>query len=118
MKIKIESTGFELTPAIRELVEKKVGSLGKLIERFEEKGEAIASVEVSRTTKHHRHGDVFYAEINLNVAGKLIRAENSNIKLQAAVDIVKDKIKQELSRYKDKTTGKEKRTRRGREGKV
>ena len=108
MKIKIESTGFELTPAIRELVEKKVGSLSKLIQRFEGRGEAIASVEVSRTTKHHRHGDVFYAEINLNLAGKIIRAEDHNIKLQAALDIAKDKIKQEILRFKERITEKSK----------
>ncbi|MGC9611107.1 MAG: ribosome-associated translation inhibitor RaiA [Minisyncoccia bacterium] len=108
MKIKIESTGFELTPAIRELVEKKVGSLEKLIGRFEEKSEAIASVEVSRTTKHHRHGDVFYAEINLSISGKIIRAVNSNIKLQAALDIAKDKLKQEILRFKEKEVEKKK----------
>lgn len=108
MRIKIESTGFELTPAIRELVEKKVGSLEKLLKRFEEKSEAIASVEVSRTTKHHRHGDVFYAEINLNVSGKVIRAEDHNIKLQAAIDIAKDKLKQEILRFKERRVEKEK----------
>ncbi len=102
MKINIQSTGFELTPAIRELVEKKVGSLEKLLKRFEEKSEAIASVEVSRTTKHHRHGDIFYAEINLNVSGRVIRAEDHNVKLQAAVDIAKDKLKQEILRFKEK----------------
>lgn len=108
MKIKIESTGFELTPAIRGFVEKKVGSLDKLIKRFEKRSEAIASVEVSRTTRHHRHGDVFYAEINLNVAGRLIRASESNVELQAAVDIAKDKLKQEILRYKERKTAKEK----------
>jgi ribosomal subunit interface protein len=118
MKIKIESTGFELTPAIRELVEKKVNSLTKLIKRSEEKSEVVAFVEIGRTTKHHRHGEVFKAAINLDLLGKVIRAEDHNIKLQAAVDIAKDKIKQELLRYKDKKAGKEKRTRRAREGKA
>ena len=108
MQIKIQSTGFELTPTIRELVEKKVGSISKLLKRFEEKSEAIAVVEVSRTTKHHRHGEVFYAEINLNVAGKVIRAENSNVKLQAAVDVVKDKLKQEILRFKERAAEKSK----------
>ncbi|TSA46129.1 ribosome-associated translation inhibitor RaiA [bacterium] len=108
MQIKIQSTGFELTPAIRELVEKKVGSLSKLLKRFEEKSEAIAVVEVSRTTKHHRHGDIFYAEINLNVSGKVIRAEDHNIKLQAALDIAKDKLKQEVLRFKERAAEKSK----------
>ncbi len=108
MKINIQSTGFELTPTIREMVEKKVGSLEKLLKRFEKESEAIAAVEVSRTTKHHRHGDVFYAEINLSVAGKLIRAENHNIKLQAAIDMAKDTIKQEILRFKERLIEKEK----------
>ena len=110
MQIKIQSTGFELTPAIRELVEKKVGSLSKPLKRFEEKSEAIAVVEVSRTTKHHRHGDVFCAEINLNVSGRVIRAENSNVKLQAALDITKDKLKQEILRFKEKRVEKVKKS--------
>lgn len=102
MKIRIESTGFKLTPSIRELVEKKIGSLSKLLKRFEEKSETIASVEVSRTTKHHRHGEIFKATINLNLPGKIVRAEDYNIKLQAAVDIAKDKIKQEFLRFKER----------------
>ncbi len=106
MRINIEAAGFELTPTIKAYVESKIGSLARLLKRFEKAGELTALVEVGRTTQHHRHGDVFRAALNLDLPGKVIRAESANEDLRTAVDEVKGKIKNELEKYKDKLTDK------------
>ena len=74
MKITIESTGLDLTPSIKTYIETKFTPLGKIIKRFEMKGEITAFVEVGRSTKHHKHGDVFRASIDIEVPGKKLFA--------------------------------------------
>ncbi|MCL4403784.1 ribosome-associated translation inhibitor RaiA [Patescibacteria group bacterium] len=102
MKINIEATGFDVTPTIKAYIESKIGSLARLLKRFETAGEVMALVEVGRTTRHHKHGDVFRAALNLDLPGKVIRAESENEDLRTAVDGVKNKIKDDIEKYKDK----------------
>lgn len=104
MKIRIKATNLELTPAIEEYIETKIESLGRLMKRFKDRGVPKMEVEIARTTKHHKKGDVFYAEINLYLPGKDLRAEYSASDIQAAIDKVKDKLKIEIERYKEKKT--------------
>lgn len=102
MKISVKGTDLDLTPAISEFIEQKIGSLSKFIGTFDERGVAEARVEIQRTTQHHRHGNVFRAEVNLRLPGKVIRAEHSDENVRAAIDAVKDKLKIEIDKYKGK----------------
>ncbi len=70
---RIKATGIELTDAIRDAVEKDLASLDTLVARYGEV--ASANVEVGKTTNHHQKGDVFRAEINLQIPGKTLRVE-------------------------------------------
>ncbi len=108
MKINIESTGLDLTPSIKTYIEKKLAPLGRIIKRFETKGEITAFVEVGRSTKHHKHGDVFRASIDIEMPGKKLFSENESSDLRTAIDIVKNKIKDDIQKYKDKSTDKRK----------
>ena len=103
MKINIESTGLELTPSIKTYIEKKLTPLGRIIKRFEAKGEITAFVEVGRSTKHHKHGDVFRASIDIEMPGKKLFAENESPDLRTAIDMVKNKIKDDIQKFKEKT---------------
>lgn len=105
MKINIKATKLDLTPAIKEYIEIKIGSISRFIERFESGGEAEVSVEIARTTKHHHKGDVFYAEANLKLPQKTIRAEHSDFDIRVAIDNVKKILKEEVSKYKEKIVG-------------
>lgn len=100
MTIEILATQLELTPAIRDYVEQKIGSLGKFVEHFEEGGPLKVFVEVARTSKRHRHGEVYYAEATIPVAGKTLRAECSDTDLYAAIDGLKDLLKLEVTKAK------------------
>jgi len=103
MHIIIKSTNLNLTPAIEKYIEEKIGSLDHFIKkRFEGKSEIKAEVEIARTTKHHRHGDVFCAEVNLHLPKKNLRAEHSDWDIRIAIDKTKDKLQREIKKYKEK----------------
>jgi len=97
MNISIKGTHLDLTPSIKQYVEEKVGNLGKFISATD------AKVELERD-KHHRTGLVFRAEIMLVVGGKLMRAEAEAEDIYAAVDLTIPKVKEQISKFKDKKT--------------
>lgn len=90
---------MELTPSISEYLDKKLKSLEKFVSRG---SEAIARVEVGRSTKHHNKGDVHFAEINLDIDGKKFRAVVEGNDLYRAIDEVKDEIVGEVTRASKK----------------
>ncbi|OHA92155.1 MAG: ribosomal subunit interface protein [Candidatus Zambryskibacteria bacterium RIFCSPLOWO2_02_FULL_51_21] len=96
MKINIKATGIELTPAISEYVNKKVGAL----EKYVKNADAVASVEVGRSTQHHKTGEVFMAEVHLTGAGLDLYAVAEHSDLYAAIDLVKDEVKETLLQEK------------------
>jgi putative sigma-54 modulation protein len=110
MNITIKGTNIELTPAIRDYVEKKVGNLEKFISKHGDN--ALVEVEVGKTTQHHQKGDIFRAEINLSLAGNAyqFRADAETTDLYAAIDLAHDEMEVELNRFKGK---RESRYRRG-----
>jgi putative sigma-54 modulation protein len=102
MNIAIKATNLELTPAIKEYAEEKVGNLGKFIDPIE------AKIELERDRKHHS-GEVFRAEITLVMGGKLLRADATAEDMYAAIDLTIPKIKEQISKFKDKRTTLQKR---------
>lgn len=116
MQINVKATNLELTPAIREYIEIKIGSLNRFLKRFETpkespegkfptgraKTEAEIFIEIARATKHHKSGNIFYAEATLPLGKKILRAEHSDWDIRVAIDKVKDKLQQEVKKYKEK----------------
>jgi putative sigma-54 modulation protein len=100
MKINTKATGISLTPAISEYIEKKVNMLEKF---FRDGDEVLVNIEVGRTTKHHKSGDIFRAEIQVAVAGQNYYASKETEDLYAAIDEVKDEIANKLSTEKKKS---------------
>lgn len=97
MNIAIKATHLDLTSSIKKYIEEKVGHLGKFISALE------AKVELDRD-QHHHSGEVFRAEIMLIMSGKVMRAEGLAEDIYAAVDIVIPKLKEQISKFKDKKT--------------
>ncbi len=108
MKINIKATNLDLTPAIREYIEIKIGSLSRFLKRFEVKSEVEVFVEIAHTTKHHRHGNILYAEATILIGKKILRAEHFDQDIRVAIDKVRDKLKQEINKYKEKKIEKRK----------
>ncbi len=95
IKKHIKAKNIELTDAISEYLDKKLGALDKFIPS---KSEAIAKVEVGRTTNHHHKGDVFHAEILLDVEREQFRAGAESGDLYSAIDMMKDEVVQEVTK--------------------
>ncbi len=102
MRLQIKAKGFELTPSLKQFVEEKMTSLEKYVSRWDENDSVLLTVEVAKNTKHHNKGEVFYAEANLDIPKHLIRVEETGEDMHAAVDVLKDRLKNELLKLKDK----------------
>jgi len=101
MEIIFKSKNFELTSSIEDYVRKKIETLGKFLKNFNQ--EIIKfEVEVGRTTHHHKSGDIFRAEINLSLGGRLLRVESEREDLFTAIDETRDDLEQELKKFKTK----------------
>jgi len=101
MQIDIKGTNLELTQAIKDYVNEKIGGLEKFFDQILE-----AKVEVGLTTKHHQKGKIFRAETNLEVPQKhIIRAEAEREDLYMAINEVKDELQIQLKKYKEKMRG-------------
>ncbi|MEK7157603.1 MAG: HPF/RaiA family ribosome-associated protein, partial [Patescibacteria group bacterium] len=62
-------------------------------------------VILGKVTRHHQKGDIFKAEMNLHISGKVFQASAEEQDLFTAIDIVKDEILKELRTHKDKKIG-------------
>ena len=100
MLIKIKATKMELTPAIENYIQEKIGGLEKYFDNI-----IGAEVEVGLTSGHHNKGDIFHAEVNLEVPKKILRAEVELDDLYKAIAAAKDVMKNEIVKYKETLRG-------------
>ena len=108
MIIHILAKKLDLTPSIKKFTEDKFGTLSRLVSSFEKEGALDCFVEISRATRHHKSGDVFYTEATVRLPGKTIRAEARDVDARIALDAVKDTLKSEIKKYKEKVQEKKK----------
>ncbi len=109
LKKRIKATNIELTDAIREYAEKKVDAITKFVK---DEIEALAEIEVGKTTNHHHKGDVFRAEVNLTIGDKQFRTVVVEDDLYKAIDKMKDGI---VSEVKDANKKKHQLLKRGKQ---
>ncbi len=102
MNINLKATGFEWTPALKEFVEKKFGTLERFVRRFDAEGDVELRVEVAKTTEHHKKGEIFRAEANLHLPKELLRAEECAEDVRVAVDRLHHILELEIAKYKTK----------------
>jgi len=105
MKIIIESDGMELSESVRAYADKKFRVLEKFVTRFEKGGEIELHVEILKTTEHHRKGDIYQANANIRLPGKMLNVEEKGDNVHTAIDLAKDVLKMEIEKYKDKVVG-------------
>jgi len=101
MKINIKATGIELTQAISDYVHKRIFSIEKYLDR-KNNPDVVAQVEVGRSTRHHKAGNIFRAEIHIMGINLDAYAVSEMEDLYAAIDIVKDEIVRNIVHLKGK----------------
>lgn len=99
MRTIIQVTNTSHTDAIEAYIIKKMSAVEKLLK---ERTEAIVRIEVGKSTKHHKKGDVYFAEANLHIKGKEFRVTKQTDDLYRAIDTMKDEVVDEVSSYLDK----------------
>jgi len=104
MKIKVKATNIELTEYLSKFIETKYKPLEKFLP---EMSGLIAEVEIGKTTRHHKKGDVYRAEIQIEVPnGKLLRAVSETDDLRKAMTEAKKELQLQIKKYKEKITDK------------
>ena len=97
--VEILGSNIELSDTIESYVEEKLKAVAKLTEKFEP---CDIRIDVGRTSKHHRKGEVFRAEFNLTIPGVMLRSEAIKDDMYAAIDVAVNELRRQVKKYKDK----------------
>ena len=98
MKIQIRGLHTTLTPIINDYVVKRFSSLSK----FVKDDSVVCDVQLVKTTEHHRSGDIFTAEANINLHKDQVFAVAEKSDLYQAIDELRDELERILSSRKEK----------------
>lgn len=108
MKINIKSSRLSLTDAIRDYFQEKMDMLEKYL------GDKVkiinCDVEIEKSVGGQNKGEIFRAEVNLQVPHDILRVEKTEKDLYKAIDKVKDHLEIVIKKYKEKLEAKVKRS--------
>lgn len=99
MNTNIKATNIELTSAISDYVNKRLSAIEKFVKEGEE---MTAYIEVGKTTNHHKQGDVFRAEFNIEISGTEFYTFSEKEDLYAAIDDAKEEIVRQITSNKER----------------
>ena len=91
MKLNIVGRNMDVTPALRETIEDKLGKLDKF---FTQETEANVTLAVDK----ERHK----IEVTIPVKGDIIRSEQVSNDMYVSIDLVEEVIERQLKKYKNK----------------
>ncbi|WP_066368900.1 ribosome hibernation-promoting factor, HPF/YfiA family [Neobacillus fumarioli] len=98
MKYNVRGENIEVTPAIREYVEKKISKLERY---FNESPDANVNVNLrfnqDKTSK---------VEVTIPLPHLVLRAEETNADMYAAIDLITDKLERQIRKHKTKVNRK------------
>jgi ribosomal subunit interface protein len=100
MDIRIKTSDYEMTSEVAAYLDEKIASLERLIKD----GAARCEVEIGRAVGSSQQGDVWKAEIIVHQFGERFVAIAKEESINAAIDIAKDEMLQQLRKNKDRGT--------------
>jgi len=89
MNIKVKGRNIDVTPALKQYVEKKIE---RVVKQFKTVGEVIAVLKVEK-------GD-HIVEITVPASGILLRAQETTKDMYSSIDLVVEKIERQIHKYK------------------
>jgi ribosomal subunit interface protein len=100
MSTNIKATNIELTDAIKDYVNNNLLGLDRFI--TDQKEDLIIQVEVGKTTRHHKSGDYFRAEFNVDISGKKFYVSAKKDNLYGAIDEAKEALFRKIDYSKNR----------------
>ncbi|WP_062050182.1 ribosome hibernation-promoting factor, HPF/YfiA family [Bacillus sp. JCM 19034] len=97
MKYNIRGENLEVTPALRDYVEKKVGKLERYFDTT-----PVADVNVRMQVLNNQH----MIEVTIPMPQLLLRGEEKQTDMYAAIDIVVEKLERQIRKHKTKVNRK------------
>lgn len=97
MNFNIRGENLEITPALKDYVEKKVGRMEKY---FDGTPSSNVNVKMSITSNMHK------VEVTIPMTKLLLRAEETHTDMYAAVDLVVEKLERQIRKHKTKVNRK------------
>ncbi|NEU30223.1 ribosome-associated translation inhibitor RaiA [bacterium LRH843] len=97
MKFNIRGENIEVTPALRDYVEKKISKLERYFDTA-----PIAEAHVKMEVLNSQH----IIEITIPMTQLLLRAEEVHVDMYAAIDTVTEKLERQIRKYKTKVNRK------------
>ncbi|EOR23173.1 ribosome-associated translation inhibitor RaiA [Cytobacillus oceanisediminis] len=98
MNFNIRGENIEVTPAIREYVEKKISKLERYFSETPD-----AQVNVNLKTYNDKTSKV---EVTIPMSQLLLRAEEDHMDMYAAIDLISDKLERQIRKHKTKVNRK------------
>jgi len=97
MQMIVKGRHMDVTPAIREYAEEKVGRVAKILDS------QLMSAEVEvYTERNHSIQNGQVAEVTIHTKGPVIRAKEAASDMYAAIDLVSEKLERQVRKYKTK----------------
>ncbi|MBM7618354.1 putative sigma-54 modulation protein [Bacillus tianshenii] len=97
MKYNVRGENIEVTPAIRDYVENKIGKIERY---FDSTDNAESKVNLKVYNNQQK------IEVTIPMTGLVLRAEESHDDLYAAIDLVVDKLERQIRKHKTKVNRK------------
>lgn len=100
MSMHIDITGVRYTPdeLTKRYVRKKIGSLDRYLSRHARK---TLRIDIRLREVNRARGNKYEVDAEVHVPGATITAKDSTLNMLAAVDIVQEKLKNQLKKYHD-----------------
>jgi putative sigma-54 modulation protein len=96
MDLELQVRHFDLTDTVRDYVERKVGRMDRYLPDIK-----VTRVELGRAMRRSQ-GEVYTAQVTTWVDSSILRVEEMNSDLFAAIDLASDKLHRQIERYKGK----------------
>jgi len=104
MRLEHYEKGIQYTADDLLLVARKMGKLATYCSRLKDEASAIRVEAEKRETK--KASDEIKVMINIELPGKMFRAESRKSTLREAIDRASEKLEPQLLKYKEMRTGK------------
>lgn len=94
MQLVVHGKNMDVTAAIRDYLDKKIGRIEKFIDQ-------PLSAQVNLAVQRGRH----IVEVTVPLNGMLVRGEEATSDMYASIDLVADKLEKQVDRYKKARLG-------------